>query len=114
MVLDLCVHGQIGSALLGDLLTCDEVIALDGTLGHEVVSLGPVAQGVAKPRRLGTQGRQLQLFPNVLCMLHELARGQSNGREVVLQGRIHQEGRVFSMVSLASGSMSWVAVIEDL
>ena len=113
-MLDLGVHGQIGSALFGDLFTRDEVVALDRTFGHDFVSLRPVAQGVTKPRRLRAKWGQVQLFPNLLGVFHELALGQSDRREVIFQGGIHQQGCILAMVSLASWAVSWIAVVQNL
>src|SRR2546429_537905 len=68
----LAVHCHILAAALHQFLARLEVLALDGELGGLLELLGPVAETVAEPRRLGLERRQAELLPDLSRALHVL------------------------------------------
>ena len=52
--------------------------------------VGPLTERVAVPRRLRTQHRQTELFPDLLRVLHILALGQRDRRKLFLEHRVDE------------------------
>ena len=113
-MLDFGVHGHILATHFGNFFTGYKVVTLDGALRHLFVALAPVAQGVTKPRRFGFELGQAQLFPNGFGVFHELFFGQGNGREVVFECGINEQGRVHAMVARTARAVAGVAVLQHL
>jgi len=61
------VHRYILAAALHQFLAGLEVLAFDRQLRGLVELLGPVAEAVAEPRRLGLERRQPELLPDTLA-----------------------------------------------
>src|SRR5262249_61580514 len=76
--------------------------------------LGPGAEVVAVPRRLGLERRQAEPLPDFARVLHELARRQRDRRERALERRVDQHGRGLAAVARAAWPVARVLVRHDL
>src|SRR5712692_3839213 len=113
-VANLGIHPHVLAAALGEEFPGLEIIALYRKLRRALELVGPFAERVPEPRRLGLELGQAQLLPDFLRALHVLALGQRDRREILLHRRVDQHGGVFAVVPFAPRSVPLVAVMKDL
>src|SRR3990172_1685709 len=74
-------------------LTDFEVASLYRKRGLLIQLFAPLAKGVAKPRHLRSELRQLQLFPDLARVLHIFALGQRYGWKRLFENRVAEHRR---------------------
>src|SRR5664280_3358421 len=70
----------------------------------------PIAERIAEPWRLRTQGLESKFVPDLLGALHVFLLRQGQWRHVALHGRVHQKRRILFLIVLALGPMALAAM----